>query len=78
MSVALEARLQSDVNWAGDWFVDGKWEVLWRKWRRDRRTGETTRTKVTQKAFVREEQCCWWSGEEFGQIFALKKTTWRK
>lgn len=26
-SAAIEARLQSDVNCAGDWFGDGKWEV---------------------------------------------------
>lgn len=24
MSAAIEARLESDVNWAGDWFVDGE------------------------------------------------------
>lgn len=22
MSIAIETRLESDVNWAGDWFVD--------------------------------------------------------
>lgn len=27
-SGAIEARLQSDVNCAGDWFGNGKWEVL--------------------------------------------------
>lgn len=24
MSIAIEARLESDVNWEGDWFVEGK------------------------------------------------------
>lgn len=43
-SAAIEARLQSDVNCAGDWFGDGKWEVLEKP--RDR---WTARAKVTQE-----------------------------
>lgn len=41
MSTALEARLESDVNWPGDWFVDWKCMKMEDGMEAERRLGDT-------------------------------------
>lgn len=49
MSIAIEARLESDVNWAGDWFVDWKWKALWKQ-RKDQGTDEQWERRSQKKS----------------------------
>lgn len=64
MSIAIEARLESDVNWAGDWFVGWKCLKMENGVEAEGRPGDrwTMREKVTNKKPVRGEQCCRWAG----------------
>lgn len=61
-SAAIEARLQSDANCAGDWFGDGKWEVLGKQ------------SEIGGRREPRSHRSLWQSPEEFGPVFAMKKT----
>lgn len=64
-SAAIEARLQSDVNCAGDWFGDGKWEVL----EKQSEIGERREPRSHRSLWEERE-----SPQEFSGIFAMKKT----
>lgn len=57
MSIAIEARLESDVNWAGDWFVDRKCLKMENGVEAEGRPGDrwTMREKVTNREALWEE-----------------------
>lgn len=57
MSIAIEARLESDVNWTGDWFVGWKCLKMENGVEAEGRPGDrwTMREKVTNKKPVWEE-----------------------
>lgn len=60
-SAAIEARLQSDVNCAGDWLGDGKWEVL------EKQSEIGGRREPRSRRSLREGRE---SPQEFGGVFS--------